>query len=68
MYLNLSTYNIEFVVLAVSTMNLVQKDFLLYEWSSFGLSTLLFRLDCMIETTHFMGNLLSKLQHFFNKF
>jgi len=40
----LSTYNTEFVALAVSTMNLIEWEFLLCEWSSFGLSTLLFRL------------------------
>jgi len=44
MYLALSTYNTEFVALAVSMMNLVQREFLLCEWSSFGLSALLFRL------------------------
>jgi len=35
---------LEFVAPAVSTMNLVQMEFLLCEWSSFGLSALLFRL------------------------
>jgi len=39
-----STYNTEFVALAVSAMNLVQREFLLYEWLSFGPSALLFRL------------------------
>jgi len=43
-YLALSTYNTEFVALAVSMMNLVEKVFLLCEWLSFGLSALLFRL------------------------
>jgi len=32
------------MALAVSTMNLVQKECLLCEWLSFGLSALLFRL------------------------
>jgi len=32
------------VALAVSTMNLVQREILMCEWSSFGLSALLFRL------------------------
>jgi len=43
-YLALSTYNTEFVALAVSMMDLVQKEFLLSKWLSFGLSALLFRL------------------------
>jgi len=43
-YLALSTYNTAFVALTVSTMNLVQREFLLCEWSSFWLSALLFRL------------------------
>jgi len=43
MYLALSTYNTEFVALAVSMMNLVQREFLLYE-RLFELSALLFRL------------------------
>jgi len=43
-YLALSTYDIEFVALGVSTMNLDQREFLLCEWSLFGLSALLFRL------------------------
>jgi len=41
-YLTLFTYNIEFVALALGTMNLVEREFLLCEWSSFGLSALLF--------------------------
>jgi len=43
-YLALSNYNIEFVALAVSTMHLVEWEFLLCEWSPFGFSALLFRL------------------------
>jgi len=37
-YLAFSTYNTEFMALVISTMNLVQREFLLCEWSSFGLS------------------------------
>jgi len=44
-YLALSTYNTAFVALTVGTMNLVQREFMLCEWSSFGLSALLFGLD-----------------------
>jgi len=40
----LFTYNTAFVALAVSTMNLVQREFLLCEWLSFGISTWLFKL------------------------
>jgi len=43
-YLALPTYNTEFVALAISTMNLVEREFLLCEWSSFWLSALLFRM------------------------
>jgi len=43
-YLALSTYNSEFVALEISTMNLVQKEFYLCKWLSFGLSALLSRL------------------------
>jgi len=35
-------YGPEFVALAVGTMNLVKWEFLLCEWSSFGLSAMLF--------------------------
>jgi len=38
MYLALSTYNTEFVALAVSTMNMDEWEFLLCKWSPFGLS------------------------------
>jgi len=41
-YPALFTYNTEFVALAASMMNLVQREFLLCEWSLFGLSALLF--------------------------
>jgi len=43
-YPALSIYNTEFVALAIDTMNLVKWEFLLCEWSSFGLSALFFRL------------------------
>jgi len=43
-YLPLSIYNTAFVVLALGTMNLLELEFLLCEWSLFGLSALLFRL------------------------
>jgi len=43
-HLVLSTYNTEFLALALGTMNLVEWEFLLCEWSSFVLSALLFRL------------------------
>jgi len=43
-YLALSAYNTQFVAPAVSTMNLVEWEFLLCEWLPFGLSALLFRL------------------------
>jgi len=43
-YLALSTNNTEFVTLAVSTMNLVHREFLLCVWLSFEPSALLFRL------------------------
>jgi len=36
-YLALSNYNTEFVELALSAMNLVQREFLLYEWFRLGL-------------------------------
>jgi len=39
-----STYNTEFVALAVDTINLVKWEFLLCEWSLSWLSALLFRL------------------------
>jgi len=44
-YLALSTYNTEVMELATSTMNLVQREFLLCEWSSFVLS------DCCLGWT-----------------
>jgi len=40
----LSTYNTEFVSLALGTMNMVEWKFLLCEWSLFGISALSFRL------------------------
>jgi len=40
----LYTYNTEFVALALGTMNLIEWEFLLCEWSLFGLSALLFQL------------------------
>jgi len=43
-YLALSTYSSDFVALVVSTLNPIQRDFLLCEWLSLGLSALLFRL------------------------
>jgi len=43
-YLALSSYNTEFVALVVRTMNVVQREHLLCEWSLFVLSALLFRL------------------------
>jgi len=43
-YVALSTHNTEFVEPALGTMNLVESELLLCEWSSFGLTALLFRL------------------------
>jgi len=40
----LSSYNIEFEAPAVGTMNQIEWEFLLCEWSSFRFSALLFRL------------------------
>jgi len=50
-------------------MNWVEREFLLCEWSSFGLSALfLLQQAGLIETTLFMEIFLCKLQHFFNPF
>jgi len=69
LYPILSTFNTEFVALAVGTMNLDQREFLLCEWSSFGLSTFLFRLGWWRQL-FLWENFWSKLhlQYFFNKF
>jgi len=40
----MSINNTEFVALAIDTVNLVEWEFLLCEWSSFGLSAFLFQL------------------------
>ena len=59
MYPALSTYNIEFVTLAVGTMKLVEREFLLCKWSSFGLSAGTTVVSArLIETTLFLGKLL----------
>jgi len=44
-YLAMSTYNTEFVAIALGTMNLVVWEFTLCEWSLFGFTALFFPLD-----------------------
>jgi len=52
-YPALSTYNTEFVALAVGTMKLVEWEFLLCGWWSFGPQHSFWAV--LIETTLFMG-------------